>query len=111
MAVSTTFIQDQGIYGKPERRGWKTCQSSNFAVFKDSANNWAIAQLPSGLSVSSLLPRWWRNTKKDLLEFVASMEAAEPEACEKMGEVTGTPIHVDLRPYAQRLINWSNTKR
>ena len=110
MPTKATFTQDRGIYGKIERSGWKTSPASSFVVFKDTDLKWTIAQERSGLLVGSLLPRHWHRTKKDVLAFVAEMETAEPEACAKMGEVTGFPMHKDLRPYSQRLRDWAATR-
>lgn len=111
MPTKATFLQDGGIYGKIERSGWKTCETSSFVVFKDNDQKWTIAQERSGLLVASLLPRHWHRTKKDLLAFVAEMEAAEPEACAKMGEVTGFPMRGDLRPYGTRLVEWAAARK
>jgi len=110
MAVKVRFQQDNGIYGKSGRDGWKTTETSGFVVFKEGQRGWAIAQQLSGLSVASLVPRWWPKTKTGLLQFVAEMEAAEPEACAKMALATGFPVHRDLRPYGQKLVDWAKVR-
>lgn len=106
MAYPTLFIQDCGPYGIQDHKAYKTHKKSSFVVYKNG-KNWSIGHERSGLKMDALLPARIVRSKPRLLLFLSEMEAACPEACEKVGMVERFPWPDDLRPFGQILVDWS----
>lgn len=104
---SYIFTQDRGIYGKVDREAFRTTEGSAFSIFK-AENGWTIGHSPSGLSVDAIIRMGTRRTRKSLLDFVAEMEAAIPDACEASKRIVTSPPHKDDRWALQAMIDWRN---
>ena len=111
MARLAVFVQDCGIYGRVERKAYKTHDASAFAVFKDDAAKWTIGQERSGCLIIAMVPASVQRSKRALLAFVTAMERDMPEACAMLSLADGFPMHKDIRPFGQQLIDWARDYR
>lgn len=111
MARPAVFIHDRGIYGKVERKAYKTHDASAFAVFKDDAGKWTIGQERSGYLIIAMVPASLPRSKRALLTFVTAMEREMPEACAMLSLAEGSPMHEDIRPFGYQLIDWAKDYR
>lgn len=105
--IKRTFTQDKGIYGRQEREGFATSETSGFVVFREETRGWALAQVRSGLSVMALVPRAAPKTKRGLLAFVEAMEAANEDACAIVGALDTLPWPEEAKPFGRQLIDWA----
>lgn len=110
MTRPAVFIQDCGIYGKKERKAYKTRDGSAFSVFKDE-KNWTIGQDRSGCLIVALVPKHVQRSKRALLAFVSAMENEQAEACAMLSLADGFPMHKDIRPFGQQLVDWAKDYR
>lgn len=111
MARPAVFIHDCGIYGKVERKAYKTHDASAFAVFKDDAGKWTIGHDRSGLLIVSMVPKHVPRGKRALLAFITAMEKERPEACAMLSLAESFPMHKDIRPFGQQLVDWAKDYR
>lgn len=110
MARPAVFIQDCGIYGPQERKGYKTHDGSAFVVFKNE-KGWTIGQERSGHLIIAMVPKHVQRGKRSLLAFLDAMQKEQPDACAMLSLAEGTPMHKDIRPFATQLIEWARDYR
>ena len=106
MARPASFVQDCGIHGKQERRGFKTHDGSPFVVFK-SEKGWTIGQERSGCLIIAMVPARVQRSKRALLDFLTAMQNENPTACAMLSLAEGIPMHDDIVPFARELVDWA----